>query len=118
MRAANLSLESRNLRLLLIFDALDTLSTDWPRLRMLTKALLEVTYSMRSYRSLRLKLFLRPEQLDDPAVGFTDLSKLKAGKIDLSWDDVIFMACFLHGWQTKLRLVQHLRGWLAESGLL
>jgi len=31
---------------------------------------------------------LRPEQLDDPSIGFTDLSKLKAGKIDLSWDNV------------------------------
>jgi hypothetical protein len=94
MRAADLSLEKRNTRLLLIFDALDTLSTDWPRLRMLTKALLEVTYAMRTYRALRLKLFLRPEQLDDPAVGFTDLSKLKAGKIDLSWDDVDLYGLF------------------------
>jgi len=49
---------------------------------------------MRSYRSLRLKLFLRPEQLDDPAVGFTDLSKLKAGKIDLSWDNVDLYGLF------------------------
>src|SRR5208282_1016616 len=67
---------------------------NWPRLRMLTKGLLEVTYAMRSYRSLRMKLFLRPEQLDDPAVGFTDLSKLKAGKIDLSWDDVDLYGLF------------------------
>ena len=49
---------------------------------------------MRSYRSLRLKLFLRPEQLDDPAVGFTILSKLKAGKIDLSWDSVDLYGLF------------------------
>ena len=49
---------------------------------------------MRSYRSLRMKLFLRPEQLDDPAIGFTDLSKLKAGKIDLSWDDVDLYGLF------------------------
>jgi hypothetical protein len=88
MREADASLADRNQRLLLIFDALDTLSNDWPKLRMLTRSLLEVTYAMRSYRSLRLKLFLRPEQLDDPSVGFTDLSKLKAGKIDLSWDNV------------------------------
>ena len=94
MRKADKLLQSKDSRLLLLFDALDTLSSDWPQLRMLTKALLEVTYSMRSYRALRLKLFLRPEQLDDPAVGFTDLSKLKAGKIDLSWEDLDLYGLF------------------------
>lgn len=94
MRMADAQLERNRKRLLLIFDALDTLSTDWVKLRLLTKALLEVTYGMRSYRSLRLKLFLRPEQLDDPAIAFTDLSKLKAGKIDLSWDDVDLYGLF------------------------
>ena len=94
MRDADKTLSKSNQKLLLVFDALDTLSTDWPQLRMLTKALLEVTYAMRSYRSLRMKLFLRPEQLDAPAIGFTDLSKLKAGKIDLSWDDVDLYGLF------------------------
>lgn len=94
MRKAEAHFQKIQKRFLLVFDALDTLSTDWKRLRLLTKALLEVTYAMRSYRSLRLKLFLRPEQLDDPAVGFTDLSKLKAGKIDLSWDSTDLYGLF------------------------
>ena len=94
MREADAYFKRTQKRFLLVFDALDTLSTDWPKLRLLTKALLEVTYGMRSYRALRMKLFLRPEQLDDPAVGFTDLSKLKAGKIDLSWDDVDLYGLF------------------------
>ncbi|OFW27627.1 MAG: hypothetical protein A3H27_02455 [Acidobacteria bacterium RIFCSPLOWO2_02_FULL_59_13] len=94
MRKADAYFERGRKRFLLVFDALDTLSTNWANLRLLTRALLEVTYGMRSYRSLRLKLFLRPEQLDDPAVGFTDLSKLKAGKIDLSWDNVDLYGLF------------------------
>ncbi len=94
MREAEAVFQNAQRRFLLVFDALDTLSSDWKKLRLLTKALLEVTYAMRSYRSLRLKLFLRPEQLDDPAVGFTDLSKLKAGKIDLSWDNVDLYGLF------------------------
>src|SRR5439155_24905384 len=94
MRDADIKLNESGKRLLLIFDALDTLSNEWPRLRLLTKALLEVTYAMRSYRSLRLKLFLRPEQLDDPLVGFTDLSKLKAGRIDLSWGAIDLYGLF------------------------
>lgn len=94
MREADSVFHKVQRRFLLVFDALDTLSSDWKKLRLLTKALLDVTYAMRSYRSLRLKLFLRPEQLDDPAVGFTDLSKLKAGKIDLSWDNVDLYGLF------------------------
>lgn len=94
LRNLDAQLAAQGKRLLVVFDALDTLSTSWPQLRMLTKALLEVTYAMRSYRSLRLKLFLRPEQLDDPAIGFTDLSKLKAGKIDLSWERVDLYGLF------------------------
>lgn len=94
MREAEAIFQKSQRRFLLVFDALDTLSSDWNKLRLLSKALLEVTYAMRSYRSLRLKLFLRPEQLDDPAVGFTDLSKLKAGKIDLSWDNVDLYGLF------------------------
>ncbi len=94
MRQAQEYFHNSNRQFLLVFDALDALSSDWHRLRLLTKALLEVTYAMRSYRFLRLKLFLRPEQLDDPAVGFIDLSKLKAGKIDLSWDSVDLYGLF------------------------
>lgn len=94
MKRADRVLQDKKKRLLLLFDALDTLSSDWPQLRLLTKALLEVTYSMRSYRALKLKLFLRPEQLDDPSVGFTDLSKLKAGKIDLAWEDLDLYGLF------------------------
>jgi hypothetical protein len=94
LRDADNRLKKENRRFLLVFDALDRLSTDWTRLRTLTKALLQVTYGMRSYQSIRLKLFLRPEQLDDPAVAFTDLSKLKAAKIDLSWDSVDLYGLF------------------------
>jgi hypothetical protein len=94
MREIDAAFSEERRRFLLVFDALDTLSNEWPKLRILTRALLEVTYAMRSYRSLRLKLFLRPEQLDDPGVGFTDLSKLKAAKIDLSWDGVDLYGLF------------------------
>jgi hypothetical protein len=94
MRLADEKLRKKGGRLLIIFDALDTLSNDWTQLRTSTKALLEVTYAMRSYHYFRLKLFIRPEQLEDPALGFTDLSKLKAGKIDLSWTELDLYGLF------------------------
>jgi hypothetical protein len=43
--------------LLVVFDALDTVATNWPRRRLLTEALLEVVWAMRAYGRIKLKLF-------------------------------------------------------------
>lgn len=71
--------------LLVVYDALDTLARSWPRRRLLTGALLEVVWAMRAYRAIRLKLFLRPDQLEDDALRFVELPKLKAGAVRLEW---------------------------------
>jgi hypothetical protein len=72
-------------RLLVVYDALDTVARSWPRRRLLTEALLEVVWAMRAYRTIRLKLFLRPDQLEDDALRFVELPKLKAGAVRLDW---------------------------------
>lgn len=72
-------------RLLIIFDALDGLSEDWTRLRELIDGLLEVAWAIRGYRSLRVKLFLRPDQLRDLGLRFVELPKLIAGAASLTW---------------------------------
>ena len=71
--------------LLIVYDALDTVATSWPRRRLLTQALLEVVWAMRAYRSIRLKLFLRPDQLEDDELHFVELPKLRAGAVRLAW---------------------------------
>ena len=71
--------------LLILYDALDTMATSWPRRRLLTQALLEVVWAMRAYRTIRMKLFLRPDQLEDDALQFVELPKLRAGAIRLTW---------------------------------
>lgn len=71
--------------LLIIFDALDSLSEDWVRLRDLIDALLEVAWSIKGYKSLRVKLFLRPDQLRDLGLRFVELPKLIAGAATLNW---------------------------------
>lgn len=71
--------------LLVVYDALDVMATNWPRRRMLTEVLLEVVWSMRAYRNLRVKLFIRPDQIDDDALHFVELPKLQTGAVRLTW---------------------------------
>jgi hypothetical protein len=75
-----------NKTLLVVYDALDTVATNWSRRRQLTEALLAVVWSMRAYRSIKLKLFLRPDQIDDDALRFVELPKLRTGAVRLAWD--------------------------------
>ena len=71
--------------LLIVYDALDTMATSWPRRRLLTQALLEVVWAMRAYRAVRVKLFLRPDQIEDDALRFVELPKLRTGAVRLTW---------------------------------
>lgn len=71
--------------LLIIYDALDALARTWPRRRMLTEALLEVVWALRAYRTLRPKLFIRPDQIGDDQLRFVELPKLRTGAVRLTW---------------------------------
>ena len=71
--------------LLIVYDALDMVAMNWPRRRLLTEALLEVVWSMRAYTGIKLKLFLRPDQIDDDALRFVELPKLRTGAVRLAW---------------------------------
>lgn len=71
---------------LLLFDALDRLAADWPGIRPLAKALLQVALDLRSCRNIRAKLFVRPDMLEDrEIINFPDASKLLARKVSLAW---------------------------------
>ena len=71
--------------LLIVYDALDMVATTWPRRRLLTEALLDVVWAMRAYRAIRLKLFFRPDQIEDDALCFVELPKLRTGAVRLTW---------------------------------
>jgi hypothetical protein len=77
--------DSQGLVFLVVYDALDAVATTWPRRRLLTEALLEVVWAMRAYRRLKVKLFLRPDQIDDDALRFVELPKLRTGAVRLQW---------------------------------
>jgi hypothetical protein len=80
--------------LLVVFDALDSLSENWVRLRDLIDALLEVSWSLRGYKSVRVKLFLRPDQLRDLNLRFVELPKLIAGAATLTWSPTSLYGMF------------------------
>lgn len=40
---------------------------------------------MRAYRAIKVKLFLRSDQIDDDALRFVELPKLRTGAVRLTW---------------------------------
>lgn len=77
---------SRRRKLVLVFDALDRLGTDWRTKRIQTMALLKQALAARSYQAIRLKLFMRRDQFEDPLLfKFADSSKIENARVDLLW---------------------------------
>lgn len=85
---ADKTISKQRRKVIVIFDALDGLAASWERLRSLIDALLEVAWSTRGYQSLRLKLFLRPDQMRDLGLRFVELPKMLAGATNLRWAGV------------------------------
>lgn len=84
--ALDKALSSQSRRLLIIFDALDTLAAKWDDIARLMRGLLQVSLFLRSSKTIFVKLFLRPDMADDPtlwAVG--DSSKLRYDEVTLVW---------------------------------
>lgn len=80
---------------LVLFDGLDRLADDWQEIRPLARALFKLALDLRSSRALRLKLFVRPDMLDDREIrAFPDFSKLR--KITLTWRRVDLYALLFH----------------------
>ncbi len=74
---------------LVLFDALDRLADDWPAIRPLARSLLQLALDMRANKAIKLKLFVRPDMLQDREIlAFPDSSKLLAQKVALTWRSV------------------------------
>lgn len=83
---ADLRLDNVKRHHIVLFDALDRTADDWPTMNALVKGLLQVVLETRSFRRIRLKVFARPDQLEDPSVAnFPDSSKVINAKINLDW---------------------------------
>jgi hypothetical protein len=76
----------KNSKHIILFDALDRLADDWPGLRPLARSLFQLALDMLANRGVRLKLFVRPDMLEDKEIlAFPDSSKLLARKVALTW---------------------------------
>ena len=89
---------SKGERLLLIFDALDRLGSEPSITRRQLQGILRLALAMQSFRALRVKLFVRPDQFEDPRLfEFPDAAKLRNHKVDLFWEpDDLYRLLFHH----------------------
>ena len=72
--------------LVILFDALDRSADDWKDMYRAIRGLVQTALEMRSYRRLRVKVFLRSDQFDEAEVGdFPDASKALSSMVELSW---------------------------------
>lgn len=85
-RACDEDLRTAGKALLVVFDALDRLAGTWDGARGLMVGALQLALQCRSWQSIRLKLFLRPDMEEDEVIWrFRDSSKLRHSKVELSW---------------------------------
>lgn len=85
-RLADRRLVESKRRLLLLFDQLEQLANDWEWITSLTRGLLKTALAMKSYRSIRLKIFMRPDQFETPELfQFADASKIRGEAVRLEW---------------------------------
>jgi hypothetical protein len=85
-RVADEALVNEGIKEVFVFDQLDRLADDWVRIQTLTKGLLRVALAMKSYRAIKTKLFMRPDQAENKQLfQFPDASKILGGSRLLTW---------------------------------
>jgi hypothetical protein len=86
MHQAESFLQKEGKKHVVVFDALDRLGATWAEIRVLCKALLKVALALRTYKTIKLKIFMRIDQAEDPSIqDFPDASKIVGAKVDLTW---------------------------------
>ena len=79
-------LDRRGVHSLLLFDALDRCSDDWAIMYRLIRGLMQHALDMRSYWRLRVKMFLRSDQVDEARIAdFPDAAKVLSSAVELNW---------------------------------
>ena len=69
-----------------LYDALDRAADEWKSMYRIIRGLLQTALDMRSCRRIRMKIFLRTDQLDKAEVGdFPDASKVLSSAVELGW---------------------------------
>jgi len=70
----------------LVFDALDVIADQWVAIRSHLEGLIKLSLAVRSLKSVRTKLFIRPDMADDRRLWEVgDASKLRHREVPLAW---------------------------------
>ena len=78
--------EGKGAYFVILFDALDRCADDWKEMYRAIRGLLQTALEMRSYRRLRVKVFLRSDQVDESKIAdFPDASKVLSSAVELNW---------------------------------
>jgi hypothetical protein len=87
LRSVDLDRAKSKRPLLLVFDALDTISDEWELTVLAIRELLKLVTDYRLLSALRFKVFLRADIAQDSNVSsFPDASKLFANRAELIWE--------------------------------
>ena len=80
------ALDRENRHFLVLFDALDRCADDRKDMYRAVRGLLQAALDVRPYRRLRMKIFLRSDQMDEARIAdFPDASKILSSRVDLAW---------------------------------
>jgi len=113
------SLKQKNKTVLIIFDALDRLSKNWDDSRLWVQSLLEISLDLRSFRQIRLKLFLRPDMAEDETIWrFQDSSKLKHSAVELKWQAADLFSIVIRWISNHDRAGQSFRKFCSDDKLM
>ena len=81
---AKLNEEGRHF--VVLYDALDRAADEWRAMYRIIRGLLQTALDMRSYRRIRMKIFLRTDQFDKAEIGdFPDASKVLSSTVEMGW---------------------------------
>lgn len=100
-RAADAYLQESGQTALLLFDQLEQLAEDWESINKLTVGLLQMALAAKSYRSIRLKIFMRPDQYSNETLfQFPDASKIRGEAAHLRWRSIeLYALLFFELWR-------------------
>jgi hypothetical protein len=85
-RDADRYLNAQGKRVLILFDQLEQMTNEWTRINELTKGLLQTALAMKSYKSIRLKIFMRQDQFEHSSpFQFPDGAKIRGEAVRLLW---------------------------------
>ena len=86
LQERDLEFDRKGTYFMIVFDALDRCADDWKEMYRVIRGLLQTALEMRSYRRLRVKVFLRTDQVDESKIAdFPDASKVLSSAVELSW---------------------------------